>query len=242
MGVLSRGTLAPPIRMQRKNSPTFKERLKDIDIEKIYTLEEAVALVKKASYENFDASVEAHIQLGIDSKKSDQFVRGIAVLPHGTGKTKRIIVFAEGDKAEDARAAGADLVGGKELIDEIKASGKTDFDIAIATPDMMKFLAAVARVLGPKGLMPSPKNDTVTTHIKAAVEDVKKGKISFKNDDTGNVHQVIGKRSFDDSLLVENFTAFTDALKKARPAAAKGAFIAAITLASSMGPGIKVQV
>ncbi len=228
--------------MQRKKSKKFLEGLKGADPKKFYAPEEALALAQQTSSEKFDATIEVHVNTGINPKKGDQIVRGSVVLPHGIGKTKRIAVFAEGEKAEEAKAAGADLVGGADLIQEIKQTGKADFDVAIATPDMMKSIAGVAKVLGPKGLMPSPKNETVTQNLKGAIEQVKKGKINFKNDDSANVHQSIGKRSFELSKLVENYTAFMDTLKKARPSAAKGSFIRSITVTSTMGPGIKVIV
>ncbi len=217
-----------------------KKHLEGVDLEKIYTVQEAIDLLKKISKEKFDASIEVHVKTGIDAKKSDQSIRGSVVLPHGTGKSKRVAVFAEGEKATEATNAGADLVGGQELIQEIKSSGKADFDIAIATPDMMKTLAGVAKVLGPKGLMPSPKNETVTVNIKHAIEAVKKGKVTFKNDDSGNVHQTIGKRSFDTQKLIENYTTFIEGLKKSRPSTAKGTYIRTITMSSTMGPGVKV--
>lgn len=226
--------------MKRKESPKFTASIKDADLKKPYTPEEALGLVQKASTEKFDAAIEVHVNTGIDPKKGEQIIRGSVVLPHGVGKTKRIAVFAEGEKADEAKAAGADVIGGTELITEIRTSGKADFDVAIATPDMMRHLAAAAKVLGPKGLMPSPKNETVSTNVKAAVEQVKRGKITFKNDDSANVHQAIGKRSFDHGKLLENYTAFMDALRKARPSAAKGIFIKSITVKSTMGPGIKV--
>lgn len=228
--------------MQRKKSPKFTAAIKDTDLKKSYSPEEAIALVLKASSEKFDASIEVHVNTGIDPKKGDQIVRGSVVLPHGVGKTKRIAVFAEGEKADEARAAGADVVGGAELIAEIKTTGKADFDVAISTPDMMKTIAGVAKVLGPKGLMPSPKNETVTNNLKAAIDQVKKGKVNFKNDDSSNIHQSIGKRSFELTKLLENYAVFMDVLKKSRPSAAKGSFIKSITITSTMGPGIKVQV
>lgn len=226
--------------MKRQLTKKYKEATKGIEPNKSYTVEEALDLALQSSYEKFDPSIEVHVKTGIDPKKGDQVVRASVVLPHGIGKSKRIAVFAEGDKAEEARAAGADIVGGPELIQEIKQSGKADFDVAIATPDLMKSIAVVAKVLGPKGLMPSPKNETVTTNIKNAVEQVKKGKISFKNDDSANIHQSIGKRSFSKQQLIENYTAFMDTLRKARPSSAKGTFIKSITISSSMGPGIKI--
>ena len=224
----------------RKQSKTFNAKLEGIDQMKSYSPEEALALVKKCSYEEFDASVEIHVKTGIDPRKSDQTIRGSVLLPHGTGKIKRVAVFAEGDKATEAKNAGADIVGGSELIQEIKQTQKIYFDVAVATPDMMKHLAQVAKVLGPKGLMPSPKNDTVTTHITKTLDEIKKGKINFKNDDTGNVHQIIGRRSFDTTALVENFQAFIDALRKAKPSTAKGVFITSISVSSTMGPGFRV--
>lgn len=214
--------------------------MKDLDLKKPIALAEALELVKKLGYEKFDASIEVHVNTGIDPKKGDQQIRGAVVLPHGTGKTKKIAVFAEGDKAIEAKEAGADIVGGPELIAQIIQTGKADFDIAIATPDMMRHLAPAARVLGPRGLMPSPKNETVTPNIKGAIDQIKKGKENYKNDDTSNVHQIIGKRSFDTAKLVENYAAFLDSLKKARPSAAKGSYIKSITLSSTMGPGVKV--
>jgi len=230
--------------MIRKKSKKFQELIKKglPDKKKLHIPADAIDLVKKFSYEQFDAAVEVHIKTGIDTRKNDQIVRGSVVLPHGTGKTKKIAVFAEGEKATEAKDAGADLVGGSELIQEIKQSGKADFDIAIATPDMMKSLAGIARILGPRGLMPSPKNETVTANIKAAINQVKKGKVDFKNDDSGNVHQVIGKRSFSKEQLLENYATFMETLKKSRPSAAKGTFIQNISLSSSMGPGIRVLV
>lgn len=228
--------------MIRKKSKKFRELVKKelSDKKKLHTPADAIDLVKKFSYENFDAAVEVHVNTGIDTRKNDQIVRGSVVLPHGTGKTKKIAVFAEGEKATEARDAGADLVGGSELIAEIKQTSKADFDIAIAAPDMMKSLASIAKVLGPRGLMPSPKNDTVTVNIKTVIAQVKKGKVDFKNDDSGNVHQLIGKRSFTKEQLLENYTAFMETLKKARPAAAKGTFLQNISLSSSMGPGVRV--
>lgn len=226
--------------MKQSKTKRLKKAVHGVDLSKLYTPEEAIRLAKKTATERFDSSIEVHVKTGIDPKKGDQVIRASVVLPHGVGKTKKIAVFAEGEKAQDAESAGADLVGGQELIAQIKQSGKADFDVAIATPDMMKYIAAVAKILGPKGLMPSPKNETVTSNVKAAIEAVKKGKITFKNDDSANVHQVIGKKSFDDTKLAENLASFLDTLKKSKPATAKGTYIKSITLSSSMGPGIKV--
>lgn len=225
----------------RKQSKKFKTCIAGIDLEKTYTPLEAFELVKKCSYEEFDASIEVHVRTGIDPKKSDQTIRGSALMPNGIGKTKRVIVFAEGTNAAEALKAGCHRVGGLELIQEIKQSQKVDFDVAVATPDMMKHLAQIAKLLGPKGLMPSPKNDTVTTHISKTLEEIGKGKINFKNDDTGNVHQIIGKRSFDAEKLVDNFQVFIESLRKAKPPTAKGTFIASVSVSSTMGPGIRVS-
>lgn len=225
----------------RKKSPLYKEKVKDLDLKnKLFTPREALELAQKLSYENFDASLEVHVRTGINAKKGDQIVRSSATLPHGTGKTKRVAVFADGEKALEAKEAGADIIGGVELIAEIKQTGKADFDIAIATPDMMKNLAGVAKVLGPRGLMPSPKNDTVTLNIKSAIDAVKGGKITYKNDDSGIVHQVIGRRSFPLDNLFANYTAFIESVRKAKPAPVKGVYIKAITVATTMGPGIRV--
>ncbi|OGF30255.1 50S ribosomal protein L1 [Candidatus Falkowbacteria bacterium RIFOXYD2_FULL_35_9] len=222
-------------------SKRYQVLAKEIDKNKVYSLEETLALVRKTSNIKFDASVEIHIRLGIDPKKGEQQVRSTVVLPHGIGKSKTICVFAEGDKAKEAEKAGADLVGGEELIEKIKKTGKCDFELALATPDMMPKLAIIAKTLGPKGLMPSPKNETITPNIGKAVEEMKKGKIAFKNDDTANIHQVIGKVSFDDVQLTENFKTFMEALEKSKPETSKGTFIKSVSMTTTMGPGIKVD-
>lgn len=224
----------------RSKTARFKKAVSSFDPAKRYSPEDALRLAQEASYEKFDATIEVHIRTGIDPKKGDQIVRGSTGLPHMSGRVKKIVVFAEGDKAREAESAGASRVGGQEFIDEIKQSGKVDFDIAIATPDMMKSLAGVARILGPRGLMPSPKNNTVTQNIKAAIEEIQKGRLDFKNDDSGNVHVVIGKKSLDHAKLVENFNAFMDALRKSRPSTVKGMFIRNISVSSTMGPSIPV--
>ena len=225
----------------RKKSPLYKDKVIELDLKnKLFSPREALELAQKLSYENFDASLEVHVRTGINAKKGDQIVRSSATLPHGTGKTKRVAVFADGEKALEAKEAGADIIGGVELIAEIKQTGKADFDIAIATPDMMKNLAGVAKVLGPRGLMPSPKNDTVTLNIKGAIDAVKGGKITYKNDDSGIVHQVIGRRSFPLDNLLANYAAFIESVRKAKPAPVKGIYIKAITIATTMGPGIRV--
>lgn len=213
-----------------------------IDKNKLYSVEEAIQLVKKLSNVKFDESVEAHIRTGIDPKKGDQIIRGSVSLPHGTGKTVKIAVFAEGEKAKEAKDAGADLIGGEDLVADIKKSEKTEFDVAIASPDMMPKIAQIAKILGTRGLMPSPKNETVTPNIKQAVTELKKGKVTFKNDETSNVHVVIGKASFDENKLIDNFNAFFEALKKIKPASVKGDYIKSVTITSTMGPGIKVDI
>lgn len=206
-----------------------------------YSLNEAIAIVKKINKTKFDPSVEVHIRLGVNPKKSDQQVRGAVSLPHGTGKTVRIAAFVSPSNEAACKAAGAEFVGGDELIAEIKKTEKTDFEVAIAEPLMMKNLAIIAKILGTRGLMPSPKNDTVSPNPVKAVEELKKGKISFKNDDTSNLHAVIGKLSFEDTKLVENFQALIDTIRKAKPAAAKGTYIKNVTICSSMSPSVKVN-
>jgi len=224
----------------KKRSKRFLELQKKIELKKAYPLEEAVKLAKETSNVNFDASIELHIKLGIDPKKGDQQVRGTVTLPHGTGKTKKIAVFTNNEK--EAKDAGADIVGGKELIEKIKKTQKTDFDVAVAAPEIMKELSSIAKILGTRGLMPSPKNETITANIKKTVEELKKGKISFKNDDTGNVHLSVGKTSFNDKKLIENIKTFLEAIKKFKPVSAKGTYIQNVVLTSSMGPGIKIAV
>jgi len=222
-------------------SKRYQEVSKKVEKTKLYSVEEAVKLAKETAATKFDSSVEVHVNLSIEPSKSDQQVRGAITLPHGTGKTKKICAIVSADKEKEAKEAGADLVGGEELIAQIKSTGKVDFGIAIATPDMMPKLAVVAKILGPKGLMPSPKNETITTNLKKTIDELKKGKVNFKNDDTANVHQIIGKVSFTEKQLLENYKAFIDALRKAKPSAAKGSYINSVTMATSMGPGIKVQ-
>lgn len=217
----------------------FVEAQKLVDTKKTYSLADAVALAKKTSTAKFDATVEVHIKLGIDPKQGDQQVRGTVSLPNGTGKSKRVAVFVtSAEKEKEAKEAGADIIGGEELVGQIASSGKIDFDVAIATPDMMPKLAKVARILGPKGLMPNPKTDTVGANVKAMVLDQKKGKVAFKNDDTGNVHAILGKVSFTEAQLLENATTFMDALKKSKPSASKGNFIVKAVMTTTMGPAI----
>jgi len=224
-----------------KRSKRYQEVVQKVEKNKVYSVAEAIKLVKETATTSFDGSVEIHMNLGIDPKKGDQQIRASITLPHGTGKTKRIAAIVGPDKEKEAKEAGADVVGGQEFIDALKNTGKIDFDVAVTTPDMMPKLAIVAKVLGPRGLMPSPKNDTITTNLAKTISEIKKGKISFKNDDSGIVHQIIGKTSFSEAQLVENLNAFVESVRKAKPTTAKGTYIKAIAISSSMGPGIKVS-
>lgn len=212
--------------------------MEKIDKNKIYSLEEAVKLMKENKIAKFDESVEVHIKTNVDPKKGEQQVRSAVILPHGTGKSKRVAVITSSG-ADEAKAAGADVVGGEELIEKI--AKKIDFDVLVATPEMMPKLAKIAKILGPKGLMPNPKTETVTTKIKETVEALKKGKIAFKNDDSANIHQAVGKLSFEDEKLIENIKAFIGAVEKARPVLFKGKLIVNISVCSTMGAGIKIS-
>jgi large subunit ribosomal protein L1 len=223
-------------------SKRYTKTMTKVDKNKTYTPEEAIKLAKETATVKFDPSVEIHVRLGIDPKKGEQQIRGTVVLPHGSGKSLKIVVFATDEKAKDAKEAGADIVGAEELIEEIKKTGKCDFDVAVATPDMMKPLAAIARILGTKGLMPSPKNETITADVKKTVNELKKGKIAFRNDDTANLHTIIGKASFDAAKLLENFNVFLEALNKSKPESSKGKFIRNAVMNTTMGPGIKLQI
>jgi large subunit ribosomal protein L1 len=224
--------------MQR--SKAYRQAAEHIEPDKIYTPLEAVNVVKKASPTKFDATVEVAMRLGIDPRKADQMVRGTVSLPHGTGKTARVIVFATGDKADEARAAGADKVGSDDLIAEI-SDGFLDFDAAIATPDQMAKVGRIARVLGPRGLMPNPKTGTVTPDVAKAVADIKGGKISFRVDKQANLHLVIGKASFTAEQLVENYGAALDEVLRSKPSSSKGKFLRKVTFATTMGPGVPVD-
>ncbi|GIM46107.1 50S ribosomal protein L1 [Collibacillus ludicampi] len=218
----------------------YLESIKLIDKDAVYDPAEALDLVKKTAKAKFDETVEVAVRLGVDPKKADQQVRGAVVLPHGTGKVARVLVFAKGEKAKEAEAAGADYVGDEDLINKIN-QGWFDFDVVVATPDMMASVGKLGRVLGPKGLMPNPKTGTVTFDVKKAVEEIKAGKIEYRVDKAGNIHAPIGKVSFDTQKLLENFHTLIDALIKAKPAAAKGQYVRNVTLSSTMGPGIKVN-
>jgi len=224
-----------------KRSKRYQALAQKIDKVKVYPVAEAIKLAKDTAGTKFDSSIEVHVRLGINTEKSEQQVRSAVTLPHGTGKTKRVVAFVGPDKEKEAKDAGADVVGGQELIDKIKATGKVDFDIAVASPDMMPKLAVIAKVLGPKGLMPSPINETITTNLAKTLNDLKQGKVNFKSDDTGNVHQVIGRASFTEAQLLENYQKLIEAVRKAKPSTAKGTFIQNISIASSMGPGVRVQ-
>ncbi len=210
------------------------------NIKENISIAEAISEVKKNAKAKFDESVEVHVHLTIDPKKSDQQVRGVAELPNGTGKSVKIAVFTTTEK-KAAEDAGAEIVGGEELIDKIKSSGKIDADIAIATPEIMPRLATIAKILGPKGLMPNPKNKTVTPKVKEIIESLKKGRADFKNDNSGNIHQIIGKVSFEAEKLEENFKSFVEALKKTKPEAAKGKFVKSISICSTMGKAYRVS-
>lgn len=212
----------------------------EYDVNKAYSIAEAVELSKKLSKTKFDASMEIHFRLGIDTKKGEQQIRLAVSLPNGTGKTVKVAAFVTPGKEKEARDAGADLVGGEELIAEIKKTEKTDFQVAVAEPAMMKNLAAIAKILGTRGLMPSPKNETVTPDPAKTVRELKKGKVSLKNDDTGNIHVAIGKVSFDTEKLKQNFEVLLEAVRKAKPATSKGIYLKNATLNATMGPGVKI--
>jgi len=214
----------------------------EYDKSKAYAISEAVEQVKKLSKTKFDASIEVHFRLGIDIKKGEQQVRVAVPLPHGTGKTIKIAAFVTAAKEKEVREAGADIVGGEELIAEIKKSEKTDFQVAVAEPALMRNLAPIAKILGTRGLMPSPKNETVTLDPAKAVRELKKGKVSLKNDDTGNIHVAIGKVSFDSQKLIQNFEVLVEAIRKAKPPTSKGVYLKNISICSTMGPGIKVMI
>ncbi|KQL47102.1 50S ribosomal protein L1 [Brevibacillus choshinensis] len=224
-----------------KKGKKYQEAVKLVDKNKVYEVTEAIELVKKAATANFDETVEAAFRLGVDPKRADQQIRGAVVLPHGTGKVQRVLVFAKGEKAKDAEAAGADFVGDADMIAKIQG-GWFDFDVVVATPDMMGEVGKLGRVLGPKGLMPNPKTGTVTFDVTKAVNEIKAGKIEYRVDKAGNIHAPIGKASFDGEKLVENLAALTDALNRAKPAAAKGIYMKNVTLSSTMGPGVRVAV
>jgi len=223
-----------------KRSKAYRAAEEQIEAQKLYSPAQAVQLAKSTSKTKFDPTVEVALRLGVDPRKADQMVRGTVNLPHGTGKTARVLVFATGDRAEEARAAGADFVGSDDLIERIQG-GWLDFDAVVATPDLMGKVGRLGRVLGPRGLMPNPKTGTVTPDVGKAVSDIKGGKIEFRVDRHGNLHFIIGKASFDDKSLVENYAAALDEIVRLKPAAAKGRYLRKITFTTTMGPGILVD-
>ncbi len=225
----------------KKFGKKYVEASKNVEKNKEYAVTEAIKLVKETSITKFDGTIDVAIKLNVDPKKADQQLRGSFVLPNGTGKTKKILVIAKGTQAEAAKNAGADYVGEKDMIEKIQKENWFDYDVIIATPDMMPELGKIGKILGPKGLMPNPKTNTVTTNVVNAIEDVKKGMVSFKTDTYGNVHSILGKVSFDESKLQENLEYIVTTISKLKPASVKGKFINSITIASTMGPGIKVD-
>ncbi len=223
-----------------KETKRFGAAKKLIDASRSYNVDEAMALVKQTATAKFDETIEVSIRLGVDPRHADQMVRGVVVLPHGTGKTQRVLVFAKGEKATEAQNAGADIVGGEELVDKIARENFFDFDVCVATPDMMRFLGKLGKVLGPKGLMPNPKSGTVTNDIANAVNEIKAGKVEYRVDKTAIVHVPVGKASFDADKLADNFNTLIAAIIKAKPASAKGTYIKSVVLSSTMGPGIRM--
>ncbi len=225
----------------KKQGKKYVEASSKLEKNKEYPIAEAIKLVKETSITKFDSTIDVALKLNVDPKKADQQLRGSFVLPNGTGKTKKILVIAKGAQAEAAKNANADYVGDKDMIEKIQKENWFDYDVIIATPDMMPELGKIGKILGPKGLMPNPKTNTVTTNVVAAIEDVKKGMVSFKTDTYGNIHSVIGKVSFDEKKLQENLEYVVNTISKLKPASVKGKFINSITVASTMGPGIKLD-
>ena len=225
----------------KKKSKKYTEALSKLEKGKLYSLEEAVKLVKETSISKFDGTVEIAVRLNLDTKKNDQQLRGAIVLPHGTGKAKKVLVLAKGDQAKAAVDAGADFVGDMDMITKIEKENWFEFDVIIATPEMMPLLGKLGKVLGPKGLMPNPKTGTVTVDTKKAVEDVKKGRVEYRTDSYANVHALVGKVSFEEEKLADNIKAFMDVIIKSKPQAAKGVYLKGVSIASTMGPGIKVD-
>ena len=224
-----------------KHGKKYMETAKAVDRAKLYDPDEAIALVKKAAVAKFDETIEAHIRTGCDGRHADQQIRGAVVLPHGTGKTVRVLVFAKGVKADEAQAAGAEFVGAEELIPKIQNEGWLDFDVVVATPDMMGVVGRLGRVLGPKGLMPNPKAGTVTMDVTKAVQDIKAGKIEYRLDKTNIIHVPIGKASFTEEQLADNFQTLMGAINKAKPSTLKGQFLRSVTIAPTMGIGVKIN-
>jgi len=224
-----------------KRGKIYKESAKLVDRSTLYDVNDALALTVQTAKAKFDETVEVHIKLGVDGRHADQQVRGAIVLPHGTGKTKRVLVFAKGPKAAEAEAAGADYVGAEELATKIQTENWFDFDVVVATPDMMGVVGRLGKILGPKGLMPNPKSGTVTMDVERALQEIKAGKVEYRLDKTNIIHTPIGKVSFGPEKLADNFNALLEAVVKAKPAAAKGQYLKSVTVASTMGPGVKVN-
>ena len=222
-----------------KAGKKYQEAAKLVEAGKLYTAAEAMELVKKTATKKFDETIELHVRLGVDPKYADQQVRGAMVLPHGTGKSKRVLVFAKGEKVKEAEAAGADFVGSDEIVQKIQG-GWLDFDVAVATPDMMGTVGRLGKILGPRGLMPNPKLGTVTMDLTKAISEIKAGKVEYRLDKQAIIHCAIGKKSFGKEKLIENYNALLDAIIKAKPAAAKGQYVKSVSLTSTMGPGVKV--
>src|SRR5947209_9770613 len=226
--------------MARKPGKQYQAALKQVEA-KEYQLEDAVPLLKKIKFANFDETVEVHMRLGVDPKHADQMVRGTVVMPNGLGKSKKVLVIASGDKQREATEAGADLVGGEDMVNRIQSESWTDFDAVIATPDMMRSVGKLGKVLGPRGLMPNPKTGTVTTDVAKAIQEIKAGKVEFRVDKTGIIHAPVGKSSFPATNLIANAHALVDSIVKAKPAAAKGKYLRSVTLSSTMGPGVRID-
>lgn len=224
-----------------KRGKNYKESLKLINRSNLYEVNEALELILQTSKAKFDETVEVHVKLGVDGRHADQQVRGALVLPHGTGKTKKVLVFAKGPKASEAEAAGADYVGAEELAAKIQSENWFDFDVVVATPDMMSVVGRLGKILGPKGLMPNPKSGTVTMDVEKALQEIKAGKVEYRLDKTNIIHTPIGKVSFGKEKLADNFNALLEAIVKAKPAAAKGQYLRSVTVATTMGPGIKIN-
>lgn len=224
-----------------KRGKKYQESLKLVDKTKLYDPEEAIALIPEVAKAKFDETVELHVKLGVDGRHADQQVRGAIVLPHGTGKTKKVLVFAKGDKAAEAEAAGADYVGAEDMVAKIQNENWFDFDAVVATPDMMGVVGRLGRILGPKGLMPNPKSGTVTFDVEKAIKEIKAGKVEYRLDKTNIIHVPIGKVSFGKEKLIENFNTIMEAIIKAKPVAAKGTYLRSVTVTSTMGPGIKIN-